>query len=178
MPKNKNKNKIKTGAGPIPDSPTVYHRNKTIRNNSNKAKQNEIVRSARRQALSSASAPLSTPRCHMPTFFAAVIQSRQPLTTTPNATHLRPLPLHGTAPKALGFFWGQSTQDVAGRPPRLDPCTASRPNMTRFESFASPCRARAPPNSSWRFRIFVSMRSEPVLSRLSPYDSVYTRTKV
>ena len=32
-------------------------------------------RSARRQALSSASAPLSIPRCRMPTFFAAVNQS-------------------------------------------------------------------------------------------------------
>ena len=37
------KNKIKTGVGPIPDSPTVYRRKKTHRNNSNKAKQNKIA---------------------------------------------------------------------------------------------------------------------------------------
>ena len=61
-------------------------------------------RSARRQTLSSASAPLSTPRCHMRTFFAPVIQSRPSLTTTPNAAHFRPLPLRGTAPKASRFF--------------------------------------------------------------------------
>ena len=103
-------------------------------------------------------------------FFAAVIQSRPSLTTTPNATHFRPLPLRGTAPKASRFFCRQSTHDVAGRPPRLGPCTASRPNMTRFDSLESPCRTRAPANPSWRFRIVVSMRSEPVLSRTSLYD--------
>ena len=106
----------------------------------------------------------------MPTFFGAVIQSRPSLTTTPNATHFRPLPLRGTAPKASKFFSRQSTQDVAGRPPRLGPCTASRPNMTRFESLESPCRTRAPANPSWHLRIAVWMRSEPVLSRTSPYD--------
>ena len=37
------KNKIETGAGPIPGSPTVYRRKKTHRNNSNKAKQNKIA---------------------------------------------------------------------------------------------------------------------------------------
>ena len=103
-------------------------------------------------------------------FFAAVIQSRPSLTTTPNATHFRPLPLRGIAPKASRFFCRQSTHDVAGRPPRLGPCTASRPNMTRFDSLESPCRTRAPANPSWRFRIVVSMRSEPVLSRTSLYD--------
>ena len=126
--------------------------------------------SARHQALSSASAPLSTPWCHLPTFFAAVIQSRLSLTPTPNATHFRHLPLRGTAPKASRFFWRQSTQDVAGRPPRLGPCTASRPNMTRFESLEPPCRTRAPASLSWRFRIDVSMRSEPVLSRTFLYE--------
>ena len=111
----------------------------------------------------------SRPRCHMPTFFAAVIQSRPSLTTTPNATHFRLLPLRGTASKASTFFWRQSTQDVAGRPPSLRPCTASRPNMTRFESLEPPCRTRAPANPSWHFRVVVSMRSEPVISRISPY---------
>ena len=37
------KNEMKTGAGPIPDSPTVYRRKKIHRNNSNKAKQNDFV---------------------------------------------------------------------------------------------------------------------------------------
>ena len=124
----------------------------------------------RRQALCSASAPLSTPRCRLPTFFAAVIQSRPSLTTTPNATHFRPLPLRGTAPKASSFFWRQSTQDVAGRPPRMGPCAASRSNMARFKSLELPCRTRALANPSWRFRIVLSMRSEPVLSRTSLYD--------
>ena len=157
MPKNK------TGTSPTPDSPTIYRRKKLNRINSNRTKQDKIAhvtyctnplalrwrrildcrRSVRRQALSSASAPLSTPRCHMPTFFAAVTQSRPSLITTPNATHFRPLPLRGTAPKASRFFWRQSSQDVAGRPPRLGPCTASRPNTTRFESLESPCRIRA-----------------------------------
>ena len=127
-------------------------------------------RSARRQALSSASTPLSTPRCHMLTFLAAVIQSRPFLTRTSKATYFRPLPLCGAAPKASRFFWMESTQDVAGRPPRLGPCTASRPNMTCFESLESPCRTRALANQSWRFQIVVSMRSEPVLSRSSLYD--------
>ena len=113
--------------------------------------------------------PLDPP-CHLPTFFAAVIQSRPSLKTTSNATHFRRLPLRGTAPKASIFFWRQSTHDVAGRPPRSGPCTASRPNMTRFESLESPCRTRAPANPSWRFRTVVSMRSEPVLSRTSLYD--------
>ena len=52
----------------------------------------------------------------------------------------------------------------------LGPCTASRPNMTRFESLESPCRTKAPVNPSWRFRIVASMRSEPALSRTSLYD--------
>ena len=56
----------------------VYRRNKTNKTTAgqDKSKQNRTLdwrRSARRQALSSASAPLSTPRCHMPTFFAAVM---------------------------------------------------------------------------------------------------------
>ena len=114
--------------------------------------------------------PSRSPGATLPTFFAAVIQSRPSLTTTPNATHFHPLPLRGTAPKASTFFWRQTTQDVAGRPPRLGPFTASRPNMTRFESLESPCRTRAPANPSWRFRIVVSMRSEPVLSRTFPCD--------
>ena len=109
------------------------------------------------------------PRYHMPSFFAAVIQSRPSLTTTPNATHFRPLPLRGTASKISRFFWMQSTQDVAGQPPRLGPCTASRPNITRFEILESPRRTRAPANPSWRSRIVVSMCSEPVLSRTSLY---------
>ena len=113
---------------------------------------------------------LPLPSRHLPMFFAAVIQSRPSLTTFPNATHFRPLPLRGTAPKALRLFWRQSTYDVAGRLPRLGPCPASRPNMNRFESLESPCRTRAPANPSWRFRIVVSMRSEPVLSRTSLYD--------
>ena len=103
-------------------------------------------------------------------FFVAVIQSRPSLTITPIATHFRPWLLRGTALKASRFFWGQSTHDVAGLPPRLGPCTASRPKMTRFESFESLCRTRAPANPCWRFRIVVSMRSEPVLSRTSLYD--------
>ena len=107
----------------------------------------------------------------MPTFFATVIQSRPFLTSVQTAAHFRHLPLRGTAPKALRFFWRQSTQDTTGRPPRLSPCTASRPNMTRFESLESPCQIRAPANPSWRLRSVVSMRSEPVLlSRISPYD--------
>ena len=87
-----------------------------------------------------------------------------------NATHFRPLPLRGIAPKASKFFWRQSPQDVAGRPPPLGPCTASRPNIIRFESLESPCRIRAPANPSWRFQVVVSMRLELVLSRASPYD--------
>ena len=86
---------------------------------------------------------------HIPTFFAVVIQSRRSLTTTPHTTHFRPLPLRGIAPKASRFFWRQPPpQDVAGRPPRVGTCTASRPNMTRFESLESPCRTRAPVNPS------------------------------
>ena len=111
------------------------------------------------------------PRCHMPTFFAAVIQSRPSSTTGPNAAQFRPLSLRWISPKASRFFWRQFIQDVAGRPPRLGPCTASRSNMTHFESLESPCRIRTPANPSfWRFRIVVSMRSEPVLSRTSSYD--------
>ena len=94
-------------------------------------------RSSHRQALSRASAPLSTLRCHMPTFFAAVIQSHLSLKTTPHETHFRPLPFRGTAPKASKFFWRQSAQDVTGRPLRLSLCAASRPNMTCFESLES-----------------------------------------
>ena len=53
---------------------------------------------------------------------------------------------------------------------RLGPCTASCPNVSRFGSLESPCRTWAPANPGWRFRIVVSMRSEPVLSRTSLYD--------
>ena len=125
--------------------------------------------------LSSASALLSTPRCYLPTFLAAVIQSRPSFTTTPNAAHFRSLPLRGTAPKASRFFWRQSTQDVAGRPPRLGACTASHPNMTRFESLESPCRTRAPANpscaSELSFRCVLNWSS-----REPPYTiGVYTR---
>ena len=42
--------------------------------------------------------------------------------------------------------------------------------MTRFENLELPCRTRATANPSWRFRVIVSMRSEPVLSRASLYD--------
>ena len=66
-------------------------------------------RSTRRPALSSASAPISTPQRHMPTFFAAaVIQSRPSSTTTLNTTHLRLLPLRGIAPRVSRFFCRQS----------------------------------------------------------------------
>ena len=107
----------------------------------------------------------------MPTFFAAVIQSRSSLTTTRNAIHFRlSLSLRGIAPKASGVLWRQSAQDVAGRPPRLSPCTARRPNITRFESLESPCRTRAPVNPGRRSRIVVSMPSEPILSNASSYD--------
>ena len=105
-------------------------------------------RSARRQAFESASAPFSTPRYHMPTFFAAVTQSHPSLTTTPNATHVLPLPLRGIASKISRFFWRQSPQDVADRPPRLSPCTARRANMMHFESRESSCRRRTPTNPS------------------------------
>ena len=64
-------------------------------------------RSARHQALSRASARFSIPRCHMPTFFAAVVQLSPSLTTTP-LTHFRPSPLRGIALKASRFFWGSS----------------------------------------------------------------------
>ena len=52
-------------------------------------------------------------------------------------------------PEGLEVFLEAVIQDVAGRPPRLGPCTTSRPNMTRFESFESPCRIRAPANPSF-----------------------------
>ena len=68
--------KVKTGAGSKPDPLMVYRRKKTSRNNSNERIRNYYTnplascwrstlgckRSARRQASSSASAPLSTPR--------------------------------------------------------------------------------------------------------------------
>ena len=100
-------------------------------------------RSARRRAFPSASAPCSAPRCHMPTFFAAVIQSRPSFTTTPNAIHFHSLPLREIAKKASIFFWRKSPQDVAGRPLCLGPCTASHPNMMRFESLESPYQVDA-----------------------------------
>ena len=102
-------------------------------------------RSARHQALSRAAARFSIPRCHMPTFFAAVIQPSPSLTTT-LVTHFRPSPLRGIASKASRFFWGQFPQDVAGRSPRLDPCTTSCLNMIPFMSFESPWRVRGPVN--------------------------------
>ena len=155
----------------------VYRRKKTNGNNNRKTKQtrtrnyctNPLAsrwsrtldwrRSSHRQALSRAPAPLSTLRWHIPTFFAAVIQSHLSLKTTPHETYFRRLPFRGTTPKASKFFWRQSTQDVAGRPFRLGLCIASRPNMTCFESLQSLCQIWAPANSNWRFRIVVSMRS-------------------
>ena len=61
-------------------------------------------RSACRRAFSSDSAPFSTPRSHMPTFFAAVIQSRPSLTSSSNATHFRPLPLRGIIYHTWKYF--------------------------------------------------------------------------
>ena len=60
-------------------------------------------RSARRQALSSASGPFFEPRCHMPTSFAAGFQSRPYLTTTPNATYLS-----AGSPRRPRYFSGGS----------------------------------------------------------------------
>ena len=71
-----------------------------------------------------------------------VIQSRPSLTITPNATHLRYLPLRGISPKASRFSWRQPLQDVAGRLARLGPCFASRPNVICFESLEPPCQIR------------------------------------
>ena len=54
-------------------------------------------------------------------------------------------------PEGVGFVLRQSSDDVAGQPPPMNLCNASRPNMMHFESLQSPCRTRAPVNPSCRF---------------------------
>ena len=108
---------------------------------------------------------LPVPRAH-------VLRSSHPIPSIlDNNSECDPFPSFTFArDRTSRFFCRQSPQDVAGRPPRVGPCIICDPDMIRFRSLESPCRIRTPVNPNWRFRSVVSMRSEPVLARASPYD--------